>query len=166
MLLLELILDDGSVEETIEGVQKLELANDGIAVIETLGENGSKSSLEFLDALAELVEVVIEGSLFNVHDVVGDLHELLDGNIELSVDLDDGVGKSLTLGVTDLNLLKLLELDHSVGQVHDVLASLLEGIQSNKESVLSDFPLTSDLSLVLMVGLLELGAGIKSLLKS
>jgi hypothetical protein len=50
--------------------------------------------------------------------------------------------------------------------VHDILAPLLEGVQSDEKSVLGNFPLASDLSLVLMVGLLELGTSVKSLLKS
>jgi hypothetical protein len=76
--------------------------------------------------LSELVEVIIESSLFDVHDVVFNLHEVLNGSSELFVDLNDGSRKGLTLGVTNLNLLELLELHDGVGQVHNVLASLLE----------------------------------------
>jgi hypothetical protein len=126
VLLLKFILNDGSVEKSLEGIKKLEFSNDGVAIIETLGEDGSESSLKFLNALSELVEVIIESSLFDVHDVVFNLHEVLNGSSELFVDLDDGSRKGLTLGVTNLNLLELLELHDGVGQVHNVLASLLE----------------------------------------
>jgi hypothetical protein len=126
VLLLKFILDDGSVEKSFEGIKKLEFSNDGVAIIETLGEDGSESSLKFLNALSELVEVIIESSLFDVHDVVFNLHEVLNGSSELFVDLNDSSRKGLTLGVTNLNLFELLELHDGVGQVHNVLASLLE----------------------------------------
>lgn len=45
VLLFKLILDDWSVEKSLEGVKELELTNDGVGVIETLGKDGSKSSL-------------------------------------------------------------------------------------------------------------------------
>lgn len=70
VLLFKLILDDWSVKKSLKGVKELELTNDRVGVIETLGENGSESSLELLDVLSELEEVVIEVSLLNVHDVV------------------------------------------------------------------------------------------------
>jgi hypothetical protein len=165
VFLLKLILDDGSVKKSFEGIEELEFTNDGIAVIETLGEDRSESSLEFLNALSELVEVIIESSLFNVHDIILNLHESFNGRIELLEDLDDGSGKSLSFSVTNLNLLKLLELHDGVGQMHNVLASLLERVQSDEECILGDFPLASDLSLVLMVGFLEFGTSVESLLE-
>lgn len=41
VLLFELILDDWSVKKSLEGVKELELTNNGVGVIETLGEDGS-----------------------------------------------------------------------------------------------------------------------------
>jgi hypothetical protein len=126
VLLLKLVLDNGSVEELGEGIKQLELANDGVAVIETLSENRCESSLKLLDTKAELVEVVIESSLFNVHDLILDLHEKVNGGLELSVDGVDCVGQGLTLGVTDLDVSKSSELLDGLSEVHDILASLLE----------------------------------------
>lgn len=45
--------------------------------------------------------------------------------------------------------------------MHDVLASLREGVQSHEESIGGDLPLVLGLCLVLKVGILELGADIK-----
>jgi len=126
VLLLKLVLDDGSVEELSEGVKQLELADDSVAVIETLSENRCESSLEFLNAKAELVEIIIEGSLLDVHNLVLDLHEKVNGGLELSVDGVDGVGEGPTLGVTDLNVAKSSELLDGLSEVHHILASLLE----------------------------------------
>jgi len=84
MFLLKLVLDDGSVEESFEGVEQLELSNDGVAVVEALGEDGGESSLEFLDSLSELEEVVVELSLLNIHDVVVDLGKIFHGLVELN----------------------------------------------------------------------------------
>jgi hypothetical protein len=69
----------------------------------------------------------------------------------------------LALGVTNFNFLKLVELDNGRGKMHNILASLLEGVKANKEGVCSDFPLVGTLSLsfVLKVCLLELSAGIE-----
>jgi hypothetical protein len=41
VLLFKFILNVWSVEKSLERVQELELANDGVAVIETLGQDGS-----------------------------------------------------------------------------------------------------------------------------
>jgi hypothetical protein len=57
--------------------------------------------------------------------------------------------------------LELGELDDSAGKVHDVLASLREGVKSDKESICGDFPLSLCLLLVLKVGVLELGTDIE-----
>jgi hypothetical protein len=39
LLALEFVLDDRAVEESFEGVKKLKLADDGVAVVEGLGED-------------------------------------------------------------------------------------------------------------------------------
>mmetsp|Transcript_20734 Transcript_20734/g.31851 ORF Transcript_20734/g.31851 Transcript_20734/m.31851 type:complete len:572 (-) Transcript_20734:732-2447(-) len=162
VLLLELVLDDGAVKQSLEGVQQLELADDGVTVIETLGQDGGQTSLELLDSLAELEEVVVELALFDVHDVVLHGRELVDGLLELREHLEDGSREGLTLGVTDVDLLQLRELHNRAGQVHDVLAALREGVQAHEQSVGGDLPLVLGLGLVLEVGVLELGAHVES----
>jgi hypothetical protein len=57
--------------------------------------------------------------------------------------------------------LELGELHDCAGKVHDVLASLREGVESDKEGICGDFPLSLCLLLVLKVGILELGTDIK-----
>ena len=113
VLLFKLILDDWSVKKSLEGVKELELTNNGVGVIETLGEDGSESSLELLDSLSELEEVVVEVSLLDVHDVVRDGHEVFNSLGELIEDPKDSGGQGLTFGVTNVNLLQLAELDNS-----------------------------------------------------
>jgi hypothetical protein len=54
------------------------------------------------------------------------------------------------------------ELHNGAGQVHDVLASLGEGIKSHEQGVGGDLPLVLGLLLVLIVGIFELGADIQS----
>lgn len=70
----------------------------------------------------------------------------------------------LALSVSDFDLLKLVELDNGAGEVHNILASLLERVETDEESVSGDLPLVSplSLSLVLEVCLLELGACFES----
>jgi hypothetical protein len=46
--------------------------------------------------------------------------------------------------------------------MHDVLASLKEAIESNKQSVCGDFPLVLGLGLVVKVGIFEFVANINS----
>lgn len=60
--------------------------------------------------------------------------------------------------------MEFVELDNGAGEVHDILAALLERVKANKECVCGDFPLVGTLSLtfVLKVSILELGAGLKS----
>ena len=124
MLLFELILDDWTVEKGGERVKKLEFPNDGVAIIEALGQDGGDSPLKLLDSLFELVEVVLELSLFDIHDIVGNGGELGLGISELFEDLLDCLREGLTLGVTNFNLLEGRELDDGRSKVHDVLASL------------------------------------------
>lgn len=111
VLLLKLILNVWSVEESFEGIEQLELSDDGVAIVETLSQDGSKSALELLDPLAELVEIILELSPLDVHDVVLDFHEVRNSFLELVKDLEDSGAESLTLGVANINLLQFRELD-------------------------------------------------------
>jgi hypothetical protein len=81
-------LNDGSGKKTFEGIEKLELTNDGITIIETLSKDGSESSFKFLDSASELVNVVIESSLLNVHNVILDTSELFNSLVEFVEDLE------------------------------------------------------------------------------
>jgi hypothetical protein len=108
--------------------------------------------------LTELEEVVLELSALDVHDVELDTSEGLDGSVEFVENAGDRLGHGLTLGVSDLNLLELVELHDGAGQVHDVLASLAEGVEADEESVGGDLPLVLALGLVVEVGFLEASA--------
>ena len=98
-------------------------------------ENGSQSSFELLDALAELEEVIVKLTLLNVHNVISDRCELVTGLDELSQNGSDRVGQGLTLSVSDLDLVKLHELLNGASQLHNILAAFLETIKANKERV-------------------------------
>jgi hypothetical protein len=162
MLLLKFILDNWSVEKTFKGIKELELSGNGVTIVKALSEDGGESSLEFFDSLSEFVEVVIKLSFLDVHDIILHLHELHHGFVELIIDLVHTGGKGLTFCVTNENIRELVELQDGAGQVHDVLASLQERIESHKQSVSRDFPLVLGLSLVVKVGVFELEADIKS----
>lgn len=77
------------------------------------------------------------------------------------MDGNDWGSQLLSLGVTDFNLLELVELDDGAGQMHDILASFREGIKSHEQSIGCDFPLILSLCFVFEVGILELWADIK-----
>jgi len=125
-----------------------------------LSENRSDSSFELLDLLSELIEVIIESSHFNVHDIIFGLTELIDGRIELSIDLFKTISKSSSFGVSNFDLIELFELQNGVCKMHDVLASLKEAIESDEQSIGGDFPLILRLSLVVKVGIFEFVANI------
>jgi len=91
--------------------------------------------------LAELEELIFEFSAFDIHDIEFNCGESVNRCVELLEDPGNGLGHSLSLCVSDLNLLELVELHDSACQVHDVLAPLGEGIKSDKERVSGDFPL-------------------------
>lgn len=86
MFLLKLVLNDRSVQEILERVKKLEFTDDGVAVVKTLCQDGGNSSFELLNSLLEFVEVIIEFSLFNVHNIVSDRGELSLSFLEFFVD--------------------------------------------------------------------------------
>jgi len=161
MLALNVILDDGAVQEAFERVEELELADDGVAVVEGLGDDGSKAALQLLDALAEVEEVVVELAALNVHNVVGDCHEFVNNNVEFIEDLSQALAHGGTLGVTDLDLAQFFELLDGTSQVHDVHAALGECVETHEESIGGDLPLVLGLGLVVEVGVLELGADVE-----
>ena len=127
-----------------------------------MSENRGNSSFELLDLLSELIEVIIESSHFNVHDIIFGLTELIDGCIELRIDLFKTISKSSTFSVSDFDLIKLFELQNGICKMHDVLASFKEAIKSDEQSVGGDLPLVLGLSLVVKVGILEFVANFDS----
>ena len=83
MLLFELILDDGSVEDPFEAVKQLELTHDSVVIIEALSDDGSKSPFKLFDLMSEGHEVVIEHFLRDIHGVIGELSEIFHCLFEL-----------------------------------------------------------------------------------
>lgn len=162
LLALKLVLDDGPVKETLEGVEHLELTDDGIAVVKRLGKDRGETAFKLLDALAELKEVVVELTLLDVKNVVLNEHEIVDSLSKLVEDGKNVGGHGLSLGVTNFDLLELAKLGDGTGQVHDILAALSKGVKTNKESVGGDLPLVFGLALVVEIGVLELRADVKS----
>jgi hypothetical protein len=116
--------------------------------------------------LAELVEIVVKFADLDVHNVVVNEHEFFLGLVELVEDIHNGAGHGLTLGVTNFNLSELVKLLDGTGKVHDVLASLREGVEADEQSVGGDFPLVLALSLVIEVGFLEFSANIDALFEA
>ena len=92
LLLLKLILDNFSGEKTLKAFKELEFSHKGVTVIEGSGEHRGKTSLELLDSLSELEEVIRELLLLNIHDIVVDEHEVLDSGRELCLNGHNGRG--------------------------------------------------------------------------
>ena len=160
MLLLQLVVDDGAVEQALEGGEQLELPEDGRAVVERLGDDRAKAALQLLDAAAELVKVIVELLGGHIHDVVRHGLEGSDSGEEVRVDLLHAGGERFALGATDLDALKLVELHNRLREVEDVVAALEEGVQAQEERVVLDAPgvpadLDRRLRLVVEVGALE-----------
>jgi len=132
LLALKFILDAWAVEETLKTLKQLELANQGIAVIERLSEQSSKSALEVFDFLTEVKKVILELTALNIHDIVGYRTKLLLSGHKLLVELPDGLSHGRALGVTNLDVLQLIELHNGLSDKHQILAPLSEGIQSYK----------------------------------
>lgn len=166
VLFFEFVLDDGAAEEALEVVEELESAVDGVVVVEPLGDDGGETAFEFLDLGSELVEVVVELLAGDVHDVVGDLGELLDGLLELDEDLADGLREGFALGASEFDFFELGELDDGVAEVEDVVRALEEAVEADEEGVGGEFPASLSLGLVLEVGVLELGADVDALLEA
>lgn len=166
MLLFKLILDDLAVKQTFKAFKELKFTNDSVAIIEGSSQDRGQSAFEFLNALAELVEIIIKFAHLDIHNIIVDKHEFIFGGIELIQDVHNRTGHGLALSVTDFNLSKLVELLDSAGKVHNVLTSLREGVKADKKGVSGNFPLVLALCLVIEVGLLEFGANIDAFLQT
>ena len=160
VLLLELVKDVRAVQQTLETIQQLEPSEDGIAVIETLGEDGGKPTLELLDLVPELIEIAIEPLLVDVHDLVFNSLEALNGLLEFLKDLLDGLRECLSLGSSDLDVIELVELDDGLGEMKDIVAPLEEVIEAHEQRVRCQLPGALRFCLVEEVGVLELCADI------
>lgn len=114
------------------------------------------------------MNVILELSLLNVHDVIF-LFVLIDESLlsltEIGENCFDTQCEMIALGISNFNLIKCSELGDSVGEMRDVLTSLLERVQSNEESICGDLPLVFGLLLVFIVAHFELPANLKGLLK-
>lgn len=155
MFLLKLILNYWSREKWLKSIQKLEFSGNGVRIIKTLSQDRGNSSFEFLDSLSKFVEIIVELSLLNIHDIIFDFHELILEFLEFFKKSYNTSSQSVTFGVTNFNFLDLTKLNDGASEVLDVLTSLKEGVKSNKESISSNLPLILALSFVLEVGILE-----------
>ncbi len=110
MLLLELILNDGAVKDSLKAVQKLEFTQNCIIVIKALGDDWGKSSLEFLYLSSEHKEVLVKLFLVDIHSIIREGSEILNSFFKLFWDLFDGLSQGLSFGSSQLNPLELIEL--------------------------------------------------------
>jgi hypothetical protein len=86
------------------------------------------------------------------------MHELFNSLVELIKDLHNRCSELLALGITDFDLLELVELNDGAGKVHNILAALLERVEAHEEGICCNLPLVSTLGLTLVfkVGILKL----------
>lgn len=125
-----------------------------------MGDDGGEPSLQLLDFSSEFVEIVVELLNFDVHDVVLDFLELVDGLLELHEDLLDRLREGLSFGASKFDLLELVELNDGVGEMQDIVRSFKEGVQTDEEGVCGQLPSALGLGLVFEIGVLEFGTDI------
>ena len=93
------------------------------------------SSFQLFDSLLELVNVILELSLLDIHDVIFLLilvDEVFLSFLEIGVNSFHTCCKLVALGISDFNFIKCSELGDGAGEMCDVLTSLLERVQSNE----------------------------------
>ena len=129
----KLVLDAWTVQQAFKAFEQLELANQSVTVVEGLGKKSCESPFELLDGLAEYEKVIIEGTLLDVHHIVGDLAKLLLGCLELTENLADCLGEDCALGVTNLDVVELVELHDSLSHEHEVLAAFSECVEPHEQ---------------------------------
>lgn len=112
--------------------------------------------------MSELIEVIIELSLLNVHDVIFHLHEFISVLGEFFKESDNTCSQSITFGITNFNIFNFSKLNNGTGKVLNVLASFQESIKSNKQSIGGDLPLVLALGFVVKVSVLELVADVNT----
>jgi hypothetical protein len=133
---------------------------DGVAVVEPLGDHRRESTFKFFDLASELVEIVIELLVLNIHDIVVKSLELIHSLLELHKNLLKSFSKGFSLGASELDLGQLVELHNGVGQMEDVVATFEERVESYEQGVGGEFPGVLGLGLVLEIGIFELGADV------
>jgi len=117
VFLLKFILDDWSTEKSIKGVEEFEFSWDGIIVVESLGNDGSKSSFEFFDFVSEFTEIIVELGFVNIHDVVFDHSELFDSCFKFVENLGNGFTEGFSFGSSEFFSFKFVELDDGIGKM-------------------------------------------------
>lgn len=160
MFLFKFVLDDRSVQKSFERIEQFESTMNGVAIIESLSDHGSQSSFQLFDLRSELVKIVIELLVLNVHNVVIQGLELVHSLLEFHEDLLQSFSQGFTLGTSEFNLSQLVELHDGVGQMQNVVTSFKEGIQSHKQGIGGQLPGVLSFGLILEIGIFELSAHI------
>lgn len=128
MFLFKFVLDDRSIQKSFERIEQFESTMNGVTIIESLSDHRSESSFQLFDLRSELVKIVIELFVLNIHNVVIQGLELIHSLLEFHEDLLQSFSQGLTLGTSEFNLSQLIELHDSVCQMQNVVASFKEGI--------------------------------------
>lgn len=168
MPLFKLILNYWPVKKRGKRVKKLEFSYDGVTVIEALSQYGGNSSFELFDSFLEFVNVILELSLLNIHDVIFLfilINESFLSFLEITENSFDTQREMIAFGVSDFNFIKGGKLGDSVREMCDVLTSLLERVQSNEKSICSDLPLVFGLLLIFVVAHFEFPTNLQGLFK-
>mmetsp|Transcript_9872 Transcript_9872/g.40457 ORF Transcript_9872/g.40457 Transcript_9872/m.40457 type:complete len:831 (+) Transcript_9872:10660-13152(+) len=129
LLLLQIRHDDLALQQTFERVEELKRGADGDAILEALDDDGTEPPFELLDHGPELVKVVVKLLRLHVHHVVLNLVKLLQRLDKIGVDLPNVRGQRLALRASNLHALELVELQHRLRQVEDVVAPLEKRVQ-------------------------------------
>ena len=129
LLLLQIRRDDLALQQTLERVEELKRGADGDAILEALDDDGTEPPFELLDHGPELVKVVVKLLRLHVHHVVLNLVKLLQRLDKIGVDLPNVRGQRLALRASNLHALELVELQHRLRQVEDVVAPLEKRVQ-------------------------------------
>ncbi|EJK46427.1 hypothetical protein THAOC_34904 [Thalassiosira oceanica] len=164
LLHLDLVLDDGAVEELpIESIDDLEAPVYGLAVVKGEADHRAEPPLDLLDELAEGGVLRVELGGVDVHDVVLETLHLVHGTLEVLLDLVYGRRERAALRPADLDLGKLGELDDGPCQLQYVVGPLDEAVETGEHGVVLDRPLfigavVGHPPLVVLVGLLEAAA--------
>ena len=133
LLLLQVRGDDLALEQALERFEQLERHGDGGAVLEPLDDDRPEPTLELLHRPAKLVKVVVELLNLDVQDVVLQGVELLRRGLEIGENLLHRSGQHLTPRAPHLHALQLVELQHRLREVQDVVAPLQKRVQTREE---------------------------------
>lgn len=164
LLHLDLVLDDGAVEELpVERVDELEATVDGLAVVKGQADHRAEPPLDLLDELAKGGVLRVELGGVDVHDVVLETLDPVHGTLEVLLYLVHGRRERSALRAADLDLGKPGELDDRPGQLQYVVSPLDEAVEAGEHGVVLDRPLLVGTvlghpPLVVLVGLLEAAA--------